>query len=130
MQQTVARIHRAFAWAVTAGLVLQVYLAGIGLFGAESLELHRVFGSLLGLPIIAMPILALAGRLGRRLITMSTFLVVLTAIQVTLPALRSDLPWIAALHAVNAFALLTLAVGMARQPVQSSVQTAGQPVIE
>jgi len=46
------------------------------------------------------------GRLGRKLIGFSTLLVFLTIDQAILPSLRGNAPWIAALHPVNALALI------------------------
>lgn len=128
MQQTIGKIHRILAWVVLGGLVLQVYLAGVGLFGAESLDLHREFGFMLELPIFLMLILALVGRLGRRVIGMTAVLVVLMIIQAQiLPALDGDLAWVAALHPVNALALMGLSANLGRGGVQVPVtrQTTG-----
>jgi len=55
---------------------------------------------------ILFPVLALVGRLGRKLIGFSTLLVFLTIDQAILPSLRGNAPWIAALHPVNALALI------------------------
>jgi hypothetical protein len=120
VRQTIGRIHRVLAWIVLAGLVFQVYLAGVGLFGADSLDLHREFGFMLELPVFLMLILALVGRLGRQTIGMTAALVVLMIIQAqVLPALDGDLAWVAALHPVNALALMGLAANLGRGAVQT-----------
>ena len=50
-------------------------------------------------------VLALAGRMGWRLIGFSALLFVLTVVQILLPGLRDSVSWVAALHPVNAVAL-------------------------
>lgn len=128
MRQTIGRIHRVLAWIVLAALVFQVYLAGVGLFGADSMDLHRDFGFMIELPVLLLFILALVGRLGRQTIGMSAALVVLTIIQVNvLPALDGDLAWVAALHPVNALALMGLSANLGRGEAQAQAtsQTTG-----
>jgi hypothetical protein len=63
---------------------------------------------------ILFPVLALAGRLGRRLIGLSMLLVVLTTVQMLLPSLRGGAPWIAALHPVNALVLMGMSAAIGR----------------
>ncbi len=89
-----------------AGLALQFYLAGMGMFGASSFEAHRVVGYLVVLLILILLLLALIRRGPRRLLAMSALLAVLVIVQVLLPSLRSSVPLLAALHPVNAMALL------------------------
>lgn len=121
MQQTIGKIHRILAWVVLGGLVLQVYFAGVGTFGADSLDIHRAFGFFLEIPILLLLILALVGRLGRQTIGMSAVLVVLMIIQANvLPALDGDLAWVAALHPVNALALMGLSANLGRGEAQAS----------
>jgi hypothetical protein len=115
MRQIILRVQQGLAWAVLAGLVLQIYFAGLALFGATSFELHRTLGYLLAIPVLLLSILALAGRLGWRLIGLSALLLVLTIVQGILPSLRAGTPWVAALHPVNALALLGASSAIARQ---------------
>ncbi len=70
---------------------------------------------MLAIPILLLLVLALAGRLGSRLIGLSALLVVLTVVQVMLPSLRFSLPFVAALHVVNALALLGVSGAITRQ---------------
>jgi Family of unknown function (DUF6220) len=93
----------------------KMYAAGMALFGATSFEFHRTWGNLLAIPILLLLVLALAGRLGRRLIGLSALLVVLTVVQVMLPSLRSSVPLVAALHVLNVLALLVVSTVIARQ---------------
>jgi hypothetical protein len=58
-------------------------------------------------------VVALVGGFGRRLIGLSALLLVLTIVQGLLPSLRTEVPWLAALHPVNALVLMgvTAAIG-------------------
>jgi hypothetical protein len=60
------------------------------------------------------PVLALVGRLGWQLIGLSTLLVFLTIVQIMLPSLRGNASWIAALHPVNALALMGISATIRR----------------
>jgi hypothetical protein len=115
MQRIILYVHQALAWVVLVSLLLQFYWAGMALFGATSFEFHRTWDYLLAIPILLLLVLALAGRLGRRLIGLSALLVVLTVVQVMLPSLRSSVPLVAALHVVNALALLGVSAAIALQ---------------
>ena len=106
MQRIIAQIHHGLARIFLAGLLLQFYLAGIALFGAGSFQPYRMLGDALTILAILFPVLALVGRLGRKLIGLSILLVFLTIVQIMLPSLRGSVSWIAALHPVNALALM------------------------
>jgi O-antigen ligase len=115
MRRILLRVHQGLAWVVLVGLLLQFYWVGMALFGATSFELHRIWGYLLAIPILLLLVLALAGGLGRRLVGLSALLVVLTIVQATLPSLRSSVPLVAALHPVNALALMGLSAAIAHR---------------
>jgi cytochrome b len=103
-----------------ACLALQFYLAGIGMFGAANFELHRVVGYFVALFIILLLIFSLIARMPTRILGLSALLIVLVVVQVLLPSLRGSLPWIAALHPVNAMALLGVTAAISRsQPSPS-----------
>ncbi|MFS8531421.1 DUF6220 domain-containing protein [Sphaerobacter thermophilus] len=114
MQMALARAHQIVAWFTVVGILLQIYLAGGGSFGAVSYDLHRAWGNLLGLPILVLPILALAGRIGRRGIGLTMLLLGLYIVQMALPSLRVGLPYIAAFHVLNATALVGVAAATGR----------------
>ena len=105
MQRTIAWIYTGLAWVILAGLLLQIYSAGTALFGATTFEAHRSLGMALSLPVLALLVLALVGRMGWRLIGFSALLVVLTVVQMLLPQLRDSVSLVAALHPLNALAL-------------------------
>ncbi|HEX2622228.1 MAG TPA: DUF6220 domain-containing protein [Phototrophicaceae bacterium] len=106
MQRTIAQIHPILARLFLAGLLLQFYLAGAGLFGVGTFQPHRMLGDALTVLSFLFLILAVVGRLGRKLIGLSILLALLTIVQVMLPSLRGSVSWIAALHPVNALALM------------------------
>jgi len=111
-----ARRAHPFVTAIFAACaVIQVFLAGLGVFDdPRAFVTHREFGYLFGWLTLAGLVLALVGRLPRRITGMSALLLVLFALQSVFVAVRTDLPAIAALHPLNGFALLALAVVTAR----------------
>jgi hypothetical protein len=124
MQRMIGQIFRGLALAFLAGLLLQFYLVGAALFGVMSLQSHRMLGFALAGLAIALPVLALIGRLERQRIRISLLLLLLTLVQMALPSLRSAVPWIAALHAVNAVFLIRLAIMIVRpNPESTSLST-------
>jgi hypothetical protein len=104
-----------------AGLVvLQVFFAGLGIFGAGSFDLHRSFGNALqGLTAVLL-ILAILGPANRRDIGMAIVLVVLATVQIGIVDARDSAPGLAALHPVLALALLGLAVHMGLHELRGS----------
>ena len=122
MQRTISQIHQWLARIFLAGLLLQFYLAGAALFGVGSFAPHRMLGDALTILAILFPILALVGRLGRQLIGLSLLLVFLTIVQVTLPSLQGSASWIAALHPVNALALIGVGARISRMGRAEALQ--------
>ena len=104
------------AWLFLACVVVQVFLAGLGVFaGAQNFTLHREFGYLFGWLTLVLLLLALVGRLGRRWIGLSVLMLVLFAFQSVFVALREVMPEAAALHPVNALAIFGVALHVARR---------------
>ena len=103
------------ALAFAAGIVLQVFFIGLGLFaGSENLVLHTTFGWILHLaPLLVLIAAALAGA-GRTRILQAVALVVVVWIVPILAAVRADLPTIAALHPVGALIAFVLSLVVAR----------------
>jgi hypothetical protein len=96
-------------WLYLAGILGQTFLAGLALFTPErDFELHRNLGYLLHLAPIGLLIVALAGRVGREIITWTVALLIVQGIQPLLPMLRDDMPWAAALHPVLVLAIFWL----------------------
>jgi hypothetical protein len=96
-------------------IILQVYFAGEGIFGARDadqtiedskrLDLHRDFGFFIAEPIalLILIIALLAWLPNKRLRTLSIVAPILLIVQAILPSAGR---WVAALHPVNAFVLL------------------------
>lgn len=102
------------AWGFLGLLAIQVFLAGVGLFGAGTMAGHRDFGYLLSLLPLFLLIAAAVARAGR-LVWLSGALLVLTFVQTLLPLLKADLPYVAALHPVNAMVLVLLTETIGRR---------------
>lgn len=91
--------------------VVQVILAGLGVFDDPSAFLtHRDFGYLFGWLTLVALVLALVGREPRRITGLSALLLGLFALQSVLVAVRDVAPAVAALHPLNGFLLLAVAV--------------------
>ena len=113
------RVHLAAAVLFVAAIVVQVFLAGAalaGLGGSGDFSSHASFGYLwVGIAALALLVTAIAARRPRRDIGIAVGLFVLYFIQTSLPNARASIPWIAALHPVNALFLFALAAWYARR---------------
>jgi hypothetical protein len=99
----------AVAALFTGCVVIQVFLAGLGVFESQATFItHREFGYLFGWLTLVMLVLALVGRAPRRITGSTVLILVLFALQSVLVVLRTDLPAVAALHPLNGFAILAL----------------------
>lgn len=106
----------AMILAYLAAVLFQVFLAGMGLFGAErDFELHRNLGYLIHLTPIPLIVVAAVAKVGQRLLLWTGALFVVQGIQPLLPMLRTDLPWAAALHPVLALVVFWLGATIALQ---------------
>jgi hypothetical protein len=104
------------AWLFVACIVVQVFLAGLGVFeDPAAFVTHREFGYLFGLLTIVLVVLALVGRLPRAFVGWSALVFGLFFLQSVFVALRTSAPVIAALHPLNGFLILLIAVGLARR---------------
>jgi hypothetical protein len=123
------------AWLFVACLLVQVFLAGLGVFDdPASFVTHRDFGYVFGWLTLVMLVLAIVGRVPRRLLGLVGLTLVLFALQSVLVALRADYPAVAALHPVNGFVLLLVAIVIARSAwaTRSSAaeeEPAGSPLV-
>jgi nicotinamide riboside transporter PnuC len=108
-------IYVALTWAFVAGLVIQVYLIGLGLFASSDYaKLHATFGWLLHLVPPFILLTAAAAAAGRRLILQTTALTITIFIVPILAAIRADAPLAAAFHPVGAVLAFLLAILVAR----------------
>jgi hypothetical protein len=90
-----------------AGVVVQFFLAGLGTFGATSFDAHQVFGLILAVLTLVLLVLAVVGKVPRLLILLAVALLGLNVLQMFLA--RIDVDEIAALHVVNALAIVFVA---------------------
>ncbi len=104
----------AVAWVFVACLVVQFFLVGLNAFDADPWELHREFAYLYGWLAPALVLLAGLARAERAVLLLAVGLLVAFGIQTYLPTIAERLPELASLHAVNALAIVWLAVRLAR----------------
>jgi hypothetical protein len=90
-----------------AGVVVQFFLAGLGTFGATSFDAHQAFGLVLALLTLILLVLAVVGKVPRFLILLAVALLGLNVLQMFLA--QVDVDEIAALHVVNALAIVFVA---------------------
>jgi hypothetical protein len=104
------------------GVLFQVYLAGVGVFGinarkvanASSLNPHRAWGSVLMLLAIILLILALAAWQSLAVVLSTLLLAVLvTVAQVGLAAAGDSNKWLGGAHALDGMIILLLSLWLA-----------------
>lgn len=106
-----------FAWLFAAGVVLQVFLAGLSLFGsATHWDDHEMSGHIVIMLTYFVPIFALIGRIGVKLILLSFLLLVLAEMQYAFANAGSE--YMGALHPVNALILFWFSIWIGRQVLQ------------
>jgi Family of unknown function (DUF6220) len=112
MRATATAAYHWIALIITAGLVVQFFLAGVGVFGADSFDAHKGLGWILHTAAILILIAAIVGPRDRKSILFSLAFIVVFTIQTMLPA--ADEPWLAAFHPLLALAVLGMAahIGM------------------
>jgi Family of unknown function (DUF6220) len=106
-------IYTALAVVFLLSVVVQVFLAGAGIFASASwLSNHGILGHILPVIPLFMVILGLVGRLPRPINWLTVLLLVLVYIQPWFIYLGRGvgMPLFAALHPVNALAIFTLAL--------------------
>jgi nicotinamide riboside transporter PnuC len=107
--------YAALALAFVAGILLQVYFAGLGLFvGSKGFDLHVTFGWLLHLGPLPILVAAAGARAGRRQILPAAALAITFFFVPILAAIRADAPYTAAFHPVAAVLGFLLATIVAR----------------
>ncbi len=122
MKRAVSTLHVCLAWVVLAAVVAQFFFAGLGIFGAAGFDMHKMTGYLIEAAALLLLLLALIGGLGRVRIGLAALLLVLTVVQSLLPSAAS---LIAALHPVNAAAILVVAGMIARRGTEPMRGLAG-----
>ncbi len=115
LSQLARRSFRPVAWLFVGCVIVQFFLAGLGVFAdPRSFITHREFGYLFGWLTLVLLVLALVGRMSRATIGLAALLLVLFALQSVLVALRDNLPAVAALHPLNGVAISYVGLLLAR----------------
>jgi hypothetical protein len=114
MRSGATTAYSALALLIAVGVIVQVFLAGLGIFGAESFDAHEGLGWIIHTAAIAVFLLALLGPRTGRAIGLSFGLLALMTVQIMLVGAREDTPYLAALHPTLALFVLGLAfhIGM------------------
>ena len=114
MRSIARSLHLVVAWLFVAALVGQVFLAGLGVFDdPASVLTHRDVGYTLSLVPLVLLVLGLVGGLGRRAALLAAASFGLFMLQSVFVAMRTSAPEIAALHPVNGFLILLIAIVIA-----------------
>ena len=123
MTGTLRAIYKYWAGILLLGLIVQIFLAGFGVFdvvGAaeegsatsddvdDSFSAHAGLGHLLWFGMILLFLLSLAARLGRNRVLLTLALPVLGFVQILLAAAGEDAPGVGALHPLNGILILGL----------------------
>lgn len=116
------RIFAVASWVFLGAVLVQVFLAGAGLFKLTDFTLHTDFGWLLSAMPIVLVVLARMARVDRRTTQLTVALLAVAIIQPELAAARHDYPVVAALHPVNALLLFWLAWLVARRSIDAARQ--------
>jgi hypothetical protein len=116
MARRIARpIHVVVAWLLVAGLLVQVFLAGMGVFDSSSAFVtHRDFGYTLTLLPVVLIVTSLVGGFGRMEAIAAAVMFGQFILQSVFVLQRESNPAIAALHPVNGFLVLLISVWLAR----------------
>ena len=115
MRSVARSVHLVVAWLLVAGLVAQIFLAGLGVFrGPADFATHRDFGYMLELLPVILLIAGLIAGLGRRAALLAIGIFALFMLQSVFVGLRANAPEVAALHPVNGFLITLLAIVLAR----------------
>jgi len=115
MRSIARSAHLVVAWLLVAGLVVQIFLAGLGVFrGPAAFANHRDFGFMLELLPLLLLVLGLVAGLGRRAALLAAGIFGLFLLQSVFVGLRESTPELAALHPVNGFLITFLSVIVAR----------------
>jgi len=121
-------VYAGLAWLFLIGIVVQVFLAGVGIFGVQrDFEPHIGLGWTLHLGPVLLLVAAAIAKVGRRIIWWNVALLVAVGIQPFLPSMRNDLPFAAALHPVNALIIFWLALTIGLQAWRLVREPAGAP---
>lgn len=110
-------IYGVFAWLFVAGVITQVFFAGmVVVAGRWPWANHASLGHLLAVPLLVMVITMYSGKLTGRMKRLTWLLFVVYILQAdVLIFMRASVPVLSALHPVLALADIVLGVALARQ---------------
>ena len=108
-----AQAHLLIARVLLGALALQLFFAGLGVFGISSFLPHAILGSLIVLTSFALPLVAWRGHLETALVRRSWLLAGLMVLQGLLIDAGRLVPAISALHPVNAMLLVLVTYSLA-----------------
>ena len=107
-------VHQWLVWLFLLGVGVQFFLAGLGVIGGESIDPHKMLGSLLQLLAVLMLVSAALAKMPRPVIIMSVVLVVLMLLQSVFVQIDSPL-WLHSFHVFDAFLIAALAQHLAQR---------------
>ena len=108
-----AQAHAVIARVLLGGVALQIFFAGMAIFGVSSFLPHAILGPVVILGSLALPLVAWRGRLGAALTHRSWLVFALMILQGLLIDAGRLIPVIAAFHPLNAMLLVLLLASMA-----------------
>lgn len=114
------RLSIGLGWAFVSAIMVQVFFAGLGVFTDVGFAPHLVFGVVVHAVSLLLLIVAAIGHLGRRRLVLSGITFGVVTLQISLAAIRSWIPAVAALHPVGALIVFALAIGIVRAPVEGA----------
>ena len=116
---SVLRLQRTCIGLYLVSVGLQVYAAGLALFGVTSFVPHAVLGYLMIVGALILFLLTAVARLSRSALVFAALIVGLAVLQpVLVLVVRSTTPALAALHPLNAILMATLAMLITRHTKQ------------
>lgn len=111
------QVYAGLAWLFVLGVIIQVFLAGIGIFGNEHSDLdpHETFGfTVMSVIPVLMFIAALVGRMRWTFIGLSVVLFVLVGSQ-SAWVIEDNSRWIKAIHPTMSLVMFALAHFLAQR---------------
>jgi Family of unknown function (DUF6220) len=115
-RQVATTIVRYGAMLFGTAVIVQIYLAGSGIFAAKgpvkdasSLDPHRTLGNILAVLALLLLIAVIVARPSRRVVIIVIVLFVLTGIEGLLAMAGNGAPYVGALHPVIAVVIMGLA---------------------